>query len=272
MRFNRAWSNACTPSQSMLLSPPIPLMKTTHCLFLGCAVLAPAILSAASFEGKVSFKMTSGRDKPMEMTYNIKGDKIRMETPAQKGMGGMIMDTSKREMTMIMDEQKSYMVMALPQAAVDAIAKRDDEVKLEKTSETEKILGYTATKYILTDKSNAETELWLAEGLGTFMGFNKNPMGRGRGSAAASPAWERALEGKELFPLRVISYEKGNQRSEKGKSSEKSKGKSAGTNESFRMEVTAIDKTPLPDSLFNPPAGYQKFDMGGMMKGMIPGR
>lgn len=102
------------------------------------------------------------------------------------------------------------------------------------------------------------------------MGFNKNPMGRGR-APSATPAWERALEGKDMFPLRVIGYEKGKPRSEKGKSSEKSRGKSAGANESFRMEVTAIDKTPLPDSLFNPPAGYKKFDMGGMMKGMIPG-
>jgi hypothetical protein len=38
------------------------------------------------------------------------------------------------------------------------------------------------------------------------------------------------------------------------------------------MEVTAIDKKSLPDSLFVPPDGYQKFDMGGMMRGMIPGR
>jgi hypothetical protein len=104
------------------------------------------------------------------------------------------------------------------------------------------------------------------------MGFNRNanPMGRGR-APTATPAWERALEGKDLFPLRVVGYEKGKPRSEKGKSAEKSKGKNASGNESFRMEVTAIDKAPLPDTLFNPPAGYQKFDMGGMMKGMMKG-
>ena len=244
-------------------------MKTFLRVFLAGALLAPAALVAASFEGKVSMKMTSGRDKPMDITYNIKGDKVRMETPGQKGVGGMIMDTSKREMTIIMDEQKTYMVMGLPQGAKDAIEKREQEVMLEKTNETEKILGYTATKYILTDKSNTETELWLAEGLGTFMGFsNRNPMGRGRGPAA--PAWERALEGKDLFPLRVVGHEKGAINS-KGKGDEKSKKAKGGGGETFRMEVTAIDKTSLPDSLFVPPAGYQKFDMGSMMKGMIPG-
>ena len=247
-------------------------MKQFLRLLLTSALLFPAALSAASFEGKVSFRMTSGRDKPMDITYNIKGDKIRMEVPGQKGVGGMIMDTSKREMTMIMDEQKSYMVMALPQSAADAIAKRESEVNLEKTNETEKILGYTATKYIVTD-NGAETELWLAEGLGPFMPFrSQNPMGRGR--APEPKAWERALEGKELFPLRVVGYDRGGSaRAEKGKSSDKakSKGKGAG-GETFRMDVTAIDKTSLPDSMFTPPPGYQKFDMGAMMRGMIPGR
>jgi hypothetical protein len=245
-------------------------MKFKFHAFLASVLLVPAVLSAASFEGKVTFRMSSGRDKPMEMTYNIKGDKIRMEMPGQKGVGGMIMDTSKREMTMIMDEQKTYMVMALPQAAVDALAKQNEDVNLEKTSETEKILGYTATKYIVTEKNGAETELWLAEGLGTFASFtNQNPMGRGR--AAAPKAWERALEGKELFPLRVVGREKGSSRADKGKSGDKAKGKDKSGNETFRMEVTAIDKTTLPDSLFMPPAGYQKFDMGGMMRGLIPG-
>jgi hypothetical protein len=243
-------------------------MKFKIHAILASFFLVPAVLSAASFEGKVTFRITSGRDKPVDMTYNIKGDKIRMETAGQKEVGGMIMDTGKREMTIIMDEQKTYMVMALPQGAADAIAKQNEDVKLEKTNETEKILGYTATKYISTEKNGTETELWLAEGLGTFATFtNQNPMGRGRG--AAPKAWERALEGKELFPLRVVGREKGSPRAEKGKSADKAKGK--GGNESFRMEVTAIDKKSLPDTLFTPPAGYQKFDMGGMMRGMIPG-
>ncbi|MGH7943590.1 MAG: DUF4412 domain-containing protein [Opitutaceae bacterium] len=225
-------------------------MKTFLRVCLASVLLVPAALSAASFEGKVSMKMTSGRGQPQEITYNIKGNKVRLEMPGQKGMGGMIMDTSKKEMVMIMEEQKAYMVMALPQAAVDAVAKTSDDMTLEKTGETEKILGYTATKYIVTSK-DGQSDLWLAEGLGTFMGFNNsNPMGGRRNTPP--PAWERALAGKELFPLRVVGKDKGNK-------------------ESFRMEVTAIDKKTLPDSLFAPPADYKKFDMGGMLKGIIPG-
>jgi len=242
-------------------------MKTLLRVFSASLFLLPAALFAASFEGKVSFKMTSGKSKTQDLTYMIKGDKVRMEFPGQQGMGGMIVDTTRKEMMMIMDEQKTYMVMALPQEAMEAVGKKNEDVQLQKTDETEKILGYTATKYLMTDKST-ETEMWLAEGLGRFMGFsNKSGMGgMGRGRAPATPAWERALEGKDLFPLRVVGREKGSSSKAKGKGS-----KDAAGNESFRMEVTAIDKTSLPDSLFNPPAGYQKFDMGGMMKGMIPG-
>jgi hypothetical protein len=221
-------------------------------LLIASLLLIPAVLSAASFEGKVNFKMTSGREQPRDITYNIKGDKIRVELPGQTKMGGMIMDLGKRETTVLMDEQQMYMTMPIPEAAVNAAAEKAGDVKLEKTGETEKILGYTATKYVATS-GNSTTDLWLAEGLGTFMSFNQNPMGgRGRG-AQNQQEWEKALAGmKDAFPLRVV-------------------GKDKNGKESFRLETTAIDKSPLPDSLFAPPAGYQKFDMGGMMKGMLPG-
>jgi len=49
--------------------------------------------------------------------------------------------------------------------------------------------------------------------------------------------------------------------------SKNSKGK-----ETTRMEATAVEKTSLPASDFAPPAGFEKFDMGAMMKGLIPGR
>ena len=250
-------------------------MKSLIRRLLVSALVAPAALVAATFEGKVSMTMISGKGKPQEINYRVKGDKVRMEFPGQKDAGGIVMDTTKREMMMFMDEQKMYMVMALPDAAKEAIEKQSQDVQLEKTNDTEKILGYTATKWIMREKNGTETEMWLAEGLGTFMGFsaNKNPMGRGRETAA--PAWERALAGKDAFPLRVVGYEKGTSAS-KGKSadhkSDKAKSKDKlGAGEAFRMEVTAIDKSAQPDSLFTPPAGYQKFDMGGMMKGLIPG-
>ncbi len=82
---------------------------------------------------------------------------------------------------------------------------------------------------------------------------NSGPMGGRRGGGTpAGQAWERALAGKSLFPLRVVSTDKASK-------------------ETFRMEATNVEKTALPDSLFSVPAGYEKLDMGGMMKGTMPG-
>ena len=223
-------------------------------LFLAGCMLAPAVLCAAEFEGKVNFTMTPASGKSQEVHYAIKNGKIRVEMPSQHGMmGGMIIDPAKRETTMIMDQQKMYMTMAMPEAAEQA-EKAQQEGTLEKTGEKEKILGYAAEKYVST-YGQTKTELWLAEGLGSFIGFSNtgSPMGGRRASATPQAAWEKALAGKSLFPLRVVSYDKS------GK-------------EAFRMEAKSVEKQSLPDSLFTPPADYQKFDMGGMMKGMMPGR
>lgn len=219
---------------------------------LALLLLAPLSLAAASFEGKVAFKITAERGKSQEMSYQIKNDRMRVELAGQQEMGGMIMDLGKRQTIMIMDEQRMYMVMEMPDVAAQAAEAKAGDVKLEKTGETEKILGYTATKYIATYE-NKPTDLWLAEGLGTFMAMPAgDPMGGRRPARGNEQAWERALAGKDLFPLRVVGYD-------------------ARRKENFRMEVTAIEKKSLPDSLFAPPAGYQKFDMGGMMQGLMPG-
>jgi hypothetical protein len=229
-------------------------MKTLRLSLLVGALFLPAALSAASFEGKVNFSMSADRKPSQEIHYSIKGGRIRIDLPGQQGMGGMIMEPAKKETIVIMDEQKMYMVMSQPDAPAAEGDAKAGEARLEKTGETQKILGHLAEKYLATDR-DSKTELWLAEGLGAFMAFQEpNPMGgKGRKSGgAASQGWERALAGKDLFPLRVVSTDKSGR-------------------ESFRMEATAISAEKLPDSLFAPPAGYEKFDMGGMMKGLMPG-
>ena len=224
-------------------------MKNYIRLLCAGLLLASAAFAASAFEGTVNFKITAASEKPMDLNYSIKGDKLRMDMTGQKGAGVMIADMKKKEMMMLMPQEKMYMTMAIPDAVETAKQKADDST-LEKTSETEKILGYTATKYISTDKKkNTSTDLWLAEGVGSFMAMSNDG---GRGSKSAGRNWEKLLAGKDLFPLRVV---------EKNKAGK----------ETYRMDVTAIDKKSLPDSLFAAPDGYQKFDMGGMMKGMIPG-
>lgn len=152
-------------------------------LLLSLLVFVAPVLSAATFEGKVSFKITSGRSKPQDINYLIKGAMLRFEVGGQKEMGGMIVDVAKKKTIMIMDEQRMYMEMDMTDVAAQAANTAADDVKLEKTGETAKILGYDAVKYISTHEGR-KTDLWLAEGLGAFMSMpDGNPMGGGRGKS-----------------------------------------------------------------------------------------
>lgn len=216
-------------------------------------LLVPA-LGAATFEGTVNFKTTDSRKRSSEMLYSVKDSRLRIDMKAGKEGGYTVMDMPKMEMIMVMTEQRMYMTMSLKDVAEKTAKEVADDVTFEKTNETEKILGYTATKYISTYKGEA-TDMWLAEGLGAFMMPGSNPMAGGRGGSTAAKSWEKALQGKNLFPLRIVNKDK------KGK-------------ETNRMEVTAIDKKKLDEALFTVPEGYTKFDMGnmgGMLKGLMQG-
>jgi hypothetical protein len=229
-------------------------MKTRALLALKLGLLAPLVASAADFEGKVTMKVTGQRGVPPEMNFSIKKGFSRIDMNVGEGQSAaMILDQAKEQMTIIMPAQKMYMIQPVPKPNEAMGANSKDDVKLEKTGEKEKILGYDCEKYLAKSKEGV-TEIWLTDQLGMFMGMGGgNPMGNmgGRRGGSATQAWEEALRGKDSFPLRVTT-------------------KSADGKDSFRMEATAIKKESIPDSLFVPPADYQ--DMGAMMRGMgMPG-
>ncbi|MBC7369404.1 MAG: DUF4412 domain-containing protein [Undibacterium sp.] len=224
---------------------------------LACALLTPAALLAADFEGKVRFKITTGKTA-QDMDYSVKNGLARIDVQTKETTASVIMDPAKQEVTVLMLEQKMYMVQSI--AGKDGAAANagidTSQTSFEKTSTTEKILGYDCTKYIAKSKDST-SEIWATEELGAFMGTGPGGGGgfggRRGGGSAVPQAWEAALAGKNFFPLRVVSQ-------------------NSGGKETTRMEATAVEKKSIPDSEFAPPAGFQKFDMGAMMRGMLPGR
>lgn len=224
-------------------------------LFSLAAFVAPAVVHAAAFEGSVRMKMTSGRGQSHEITFHVKEGLQRTDIETGRGNSvAAITNFAKQEMIILMPEQKMYMVQPLQTMAAAAEKMNGaNDVTFEKTGETEKILGYTCTKYVTTSQG-ITSDIWATEELGRFMGLGHggNPMG-GRRAQAQQPAWAKALMGKDFFPLRVVSHD------DKG--------------EQFRMEAVAVEKAAQPDSLFTPPADYHKFDLGGMMQGLgFPGK
>jgi hypothetical protein len=207
-----------------------------------------SLLAADPFEGKVTLGMKSGKEKEAVIKYMMKGQRMRMEPEVEGAQGmAMIFDVQKGEMMTLMPEQKMYMVISLKGAMEKAAknAANDKMPELVKTGRTDKILGYNVEEYTFTDRGNT-TEMWVTDQLGTYMGASSGGggggmMGRGKGGAAQT--WENLLKGRDgFFPLRVVTRDK------------KEK-------ETFRMEAKEVQPGKVADSMFEPPAGYQKFAM-----------
>lgn len=228
-------------------------------LAVGALLTAVQAFAARAFEGKVTQTITAAKGESQTLSYSMKGDKLRTDMSAEGHEMSSIMDLAKLEIIMLMPEQKMYMVMPIKKPVEQAMAPQGESTAdVEVTGKTETILGYKCSQILVKDKGSV-TEMWVADGLGTFMGLGNgggggNPMagmfGGGGKKSANAAKWEEALKGKGGFPLRVIS------RDAKGR-------------QSFKMEATKIEPGSLPDSLFAPPAGYEKFampDFGSMFK------
>lgn len=221
------------------------LKSPFHVLIAGC--LFSTVLTAASFEGVVKFKTGAQEGVPQSVAYSIKDGRLRIEMPALGAGNAAVVDLKTRSATIIAESPKQY--VPVPAGIGLTVFPGDkDHLKLEKTNDSQVILGYAVDKWIASDPVST-TELWLSAEFGGFASFNhlqlskERPPGvgyraRGRlGGPGMPPSWERTLAGRELFPLRVVSKEKDG-------------------NEIFRMEVTSIEKKPIDEALFTPPADY----------------
>ncbi|MDQ5979346.1 MAG: hypothetical protein QG602_2320 [Verrucomicrobiota bacterium] len=229
-----------------------PLLRL---LAVGTLLTATIAHAASAFEGKVSLALTAGKGKPQVLDYSIKDTSLRIDMTAEGQSFASIMDMKKMELLMLMPSEQMYMVMPIKETVEKAAKKMEaKEPDIEKTGRTETILGYKCEEYVTKEK-NTTTEIWIAEGLGTFMGLGESgggPMGgMFGGKKKAASGWEEKFKGKSGFPLRVVSRDGKNK-------------------ETFRMEATKIEPGSLPASLFQPPAGWQKLqmpNMGDMLKG-----
>ncbi len=222
-----------------------------------CALLLPGALAAETFEGTVTMSMTSSsKDAPQSMNFSIKEGYMRMDMGTSRGAVSSIMDFKNQQMIMLIPQQRMYMVQPIPQPGAQGQnpgggappASGSPHGTLQETGVKETILGYECTKYVATGPEGS-SEIWVTDQLGAFAGLFH---GGGPGRRPQGPqGWESAISGKNFFPMRVVTTANG-----KG---------------TFKLEVTAVEKTSLPDSLFAPPAGWTKFDMGAMMGGAMPG-
>src|SRR6478735_1300584 len=88
-------------------------MKSLLRLLAVSTLLLTALSSFAAdaFEGKISLAMSGEKKgRSQNLDYSIKGKKLRMDMSAEGNQVATIIDMEKLEMTMLMSDQKMYMV------------------------------------------------------------------------------------------------------------------------------------------------------------------
>lgn len=228
-------------------------------LFAVVTLCLVSAVSAHAWEGKVNMTMTTSGKHPstMPVVYYIKDLRMRAEMtppPDKKGRSSgtfvMLMDWKTHEALFLMPEQKMYFSHQIDPESLKS-EKDAHPIDFKPTGRKEKIAGYDAEEYAGTSEGK-RTEVWVTKGMGQFMMASQSAPGRKTESAQ----WEKFMRQGDFFPLRTIIRDK------------------EGAPESFRMEATSVEKGSQPDSLFQPPADYKKFEMpnlGGALKGLIPG-
>lgn len=206
-------------------------LSTTIAIVLLCL---GSSLSAQSFEGVIEFTKTTG---PVVTTYryHVKGDYIRIEEVNSRGdvQGIMLVDTRDKTVTALSPERKLYMDvpnMRLP---------KEVETQVQKTSEMKEFAGYKCEKWVVKSaKEDRVLTYWVAADEFNFFIPLLETLNRKDEQAVF---FLQIKDAKGVFPLLGIEQ------------------KLDGA-EVSRLEVTKVIKGAQKASLFEIPAGYNKFE------------
>jgi hypothetical protein len=215
----------------------------TVLMMLTAAVL---VHGAKAFEGSYVMEM-SADGETFETAIWVKDGHVRMKMTSHGAPGEMIMRDGMKTMLVVMPAQKMYMEMPLEMKDLPTVEVPDKEKKLEKlpfekTGEKRTIGGHEAHEFVYQGE-DGKMIIWATDELGS-MPFSRNPMMEG---------WAKAMSKvtglESFFPLEMAGHENGRV--------------------AYRMTVKDIEKKALPDSLFEPPAGFRKMTMPAGMGGFM---
>ena len=147
-------------------------MNTIRTIVL-LSLAAFCVSPGQTFEGTITFGISSPRGT-QEMKYLTKGDQVRIDMERAPGMTmSILMNTTSKDVTMLMPQNKMYMKMNLNTMPVPPEVK-DQDADFKKTGKTETILGYPCEQVVIS-QDGREVEMWVTKGLGKFMQANLNP-------------------------------------------------------------------------------------------------
>ena len=220
-----------------------------------------ALSPSSAFEGEMTLQVIDAKHPaPQTMNIQFKGSKIRFNADAKAGghVGSGIMDLKAKKMLTIMDQQKKYMEFdfgagnpmaamghpgmpgAMPGMPAANPGAPVTPPKIDKTGKHESVAGHDCEDWNINDADGRHGTVCMAKDLGglDFVGLS--------GGLPFAPSFLTGgtFEGTE-FPLKFVDYDAQNK-------------------ETMRAEITKIDKKSEDDSVFSPPPGYTKLDLGNL--------
>ena len=212
-------------------------MKKIFVLIILLAFVSLGIAQEKFDEGVIITKMTMSSDNEqissqlaamgdMTTTVYMKGDKTRSEVSnPMTGDVVTVSDMGAKEMLMIMEMQKSYMVQS-----IDLSEEMLDKIKISEGTDTKEILGYDCKQYLVKIENSAmpiEMELFVTDKIQPIM------------------TQQTMMLGNKIDGLVMLMTMNMNQ---------------MGSTMTISAEVTELKKEPVSDDLFSltPPEGYTK--------------
>ena len=224
---SQAGTTASTVSSASTTSAPVA--ATQNVVDKALAL----VTGNAPFEGEITQTITDVGKPPMTFVYLVKGQKMRFSDPTGHMQGAyMLYDGATKTTTTVTDAKKMAMVMSFDPAAVAATGAAAHKSKIEKTSKTDTVAGYSCEIWNVVEESGDKAEICVAHGI-------SYPLMK------TAPSWAGDLG--DAFPLRMTSVD-------------------ATGKPKMRMEVTKIDKKSVDDAQLSVPAGYKTMNMGDMMR------
>ncbi len=237
--------------------------STASIIVLGLSVagVQRAAAQDAGFEGTQTYQIHNQNGKSVTVVVTSKGNKIRVEAADATDpthSGAMVMDGTAHTRMMILTQQKKYILVPESMAgAMGGMGKGADAANtpkftFTKTGRTETVAGVSCQVIHGTGTENGkavEGDMCVAKGAG----FNPATWAKlgGQMGTGNSP-W--GAVGDEVGPGNGIL-----------KMTTTSAGQPGMT-----LEVTKIDRSPVSDDAFSPPAGYTQIQVPAGMGGGAP--
>jgi Domain of unknown function (DUF4412) len=237
--------------------------STASIIVLGLSVAGVhrAAAQGTGFEGTQTFQITNQNGKSVTMVVASKGSKLRVEVsdPTNPTHGGaFVVDGAAHTRMMVMDQQKKYIV--IPESMAGAMggmgkganAANAPKFTFTKTGRTETVAGVSCQVIHGTGTNNGKTEegdMCVAKGVG----FNPATWASlGGQTGAGNSPWGAVGDevGAGSGILKLTSTSNGQP--------------------GVTIEVTKIDRSPVSDDAFSPPAGYTQVQMPAGMGGGAP--